>query len=100
MGKVIEKQHRFIGKRYFTNHGINPHWMWIADNSTVVHSMVADLDRKKKVSSLRTYDFSTLYTNIPHKQLKKRLSLVIKRAFESSNKSHISVYKNDARWTN
>ena len=96
--KVIEKQHRFIGKRYFTNHGINP--MWIADNSTVVHSMVADLNRKKKVSSLRTYDFSTLYTNIPHKQLKKRLSQVIKSAFESSNKSHISVYKNDARWTN
>ena len=69
--KVIERQHRFIGKRYFTNHGINP--MWIIDNSTAVHSMIADLNRKKQVRNIRTYDFSTLYTNIPHKQLKTRL---------------------------
>ena len=32
--KVIEKQHRIIGKRYFTAYGVNP--MWIADNSKVV----------------------------------------------------------------
>ena len=96
--KVIENQHRIIGKRYFTNHGVNP--FWIADNSDVVHSMVADLNRKKKVSSIRTYDFSTLYTNIPHKQLKSRLAQVIKKAFDVSNNSFISIYKNDARWTN
>jgi hypothetical protein len=95
--KVIERQHRFIGKRYFTNHGINP--MWIIDNSTAVHSMIADLNRKKQVRNIRTYDFSTLYTNIPHKQLKTRLSLVIKDAFQASKKSYISVYTNDARWT-
>ena len=95
--KLIERQHRIIGKRYFTNHGINP--MWIIDNSTAVHSMIADLNRKKQVRNIRTYEFSTLYTSIPHKQLKTRLSLVIKDAFKASNKSFISVYKNDARWT-
>ena len=73
--------------------------MWIVDNSTAVHSMIADLNRKKKVSNIRTYDFSTLYTSIPHKQLKTRLSQVIKTAFDTSKKSFISVYKNDARWT-
>jgi hypothetical protein len=95
--KLIERQHRIIGKRYFTNHGINP--MWIIDNSTAVHSMIADLNRKKQVRNIRTYDFSTLYTSIPHKQLKTRLSLVIQDAFQASNKSYISVYKNGARWT-
>jgi hypothetical protein len=95
--KLIERQHRIIGQRYFTNHGINP--MWIIDNSTTVHSMIADLNRKKKIRNIRTYDFSTLYTSIPHKQLKTRLALVIKDAFNASNKSFISVYKNDARWT-
>ena len=96
--KVIERQHKIIGNRYFTNHGINP--MWIANNSTIVHSMIADLNRKKKVRNIRTYDFSTLYTSIPHKQLKTRLAQVIKKAFESSKKCFISIYKNDARWTN
>ena len=68
-------------------------------SSTAVHRMVAYLNRKKSISNIPTYDFSTLYTNIPHKQLKTRLSHVVKDAF-TSNKSFISVYKNDARWTN
>jgi hypothetical protein len=96
--KLIEGQHRIIGKRYFTNHGINP--MWIINNSTAVHNMIADLNSKKQVRNIRTYDFSTLYTSIPHKQLKTQLSLVIKDAFIASNKSYISVYDNDAKWTN
>ena len=97
MLEVIEAQHKIIGKRYFTNHGINP--MWIIDNSTAVHSMIADLNRKKQVRNLRTYDFSTLYTCIPHNQLKIQLSIVIREAFIASKKSYISVYKNDAKWT-
>ena len=95
--KVIEKQHRIVGHRYFTNHGINP--MWIIDNSTAVHSMIADLNRKKKVRNIRTYDISTLYTSIPHKQLKRRMAQVIRKAFASSKRSYISIYKNDAKWT-
>ena len=74
--------------------------MWIVDNSTAVHNMLADLNRNKKVRSIRTYDFSTLYTSIPHKQLKIRMALVIKEAFKVSGKSFIGVYQNDARWTN
>ena len=83
--KLIEGQHRIIGKRYFTNHGINP--MWIIDNSTAVHSMIADLNRKKQVRNIRTYDFSTLYTSIPHKQLKTQL------CDQGRIQSYISVYK-------
>ena len=95
--KLVEKQHRIIGNRYFTNHGINP--FWIIGNSTAVHSTVAALNRKQNCKNIRTYDFSTLYTSIPHKQLKTQLSRVIKEAFISSKRSFISVYKNDARWT-
>ena len=53
--KLIEKQHRIIGTRYFTNHGIDP--MWIIDNSTAVHSMLADLNRKNEsgTSELTTF---------------------------------------------
>ena len=78
-----------MGHRYFTNHGINP--MWIIHHS-------ADLNSKKQVRNTRTYDFSTLYTSIPHKQLKTQLSLVIKNAFSASKKCYISVYSSDAKW--
>jgi hypothetical protein len=44
--------------------------------------------------------FQHCILTFPTNNLKNRLSQVIKSAFESSKKSFISVYKNDARWTN
>jgi hypothetical protein len=96
--KLIEKQHRFICSRYETSYGINP--MWIIQNSSDVHKNIATFNRKKNCRNIRTYDFSTLYTSIPHKKLKTRLSQVIKKAFSTSNKSFISIYDSYARWTN
>lgn len=96
--KLIDKQHRFICHRYEKSYNINP--MWIIHNSKAVHTNIAAVNRKKDCRNIRTYDFSTLYTSIPHKELKSQLSWVITEAFESSGKSYISVYKNDARWTN
>ena len=73
--------------------------MWIIHNSKSVHKKIAALNRKKQCRNIRTYDFSTLYTSIPHKKLKSQLSWVIKTAFQNSGKPFISVYENDARWT-
>lgn len=95
--KLVEKQHRIICQRFSNNYGINP--MWILHSSTSVHDMAADFNRKMKARNVRTYDFSTLYTSIPHKQLKAQLSWVIREAFKSSKKSTISVYSTHASWT-
>ena len=65
--KVIEKQHRIICRNYFRNFGINP--MWIIHNSKAVHDYISTYNSKKKSKHVRTYDFSTLYTSIPRKQL-------------------------------
>jgi hypothetical protein len=94
---LIEKEHRLICHRYRRSYGINP--MWIINNSSAVHKTIATLNRKRNCNNIRTYDFSTLYTSIPHKQLKRQLSWVIKLAFKNSKKPFISVYKNEARWT-
>ena len=94
---LIEKQHRIMCKRYHTDHGINP--MWIINNSNEVHIAIAKLNRRKACKHIRTYDFSTLYTSIPHKLLKRQLAWVIRSAFKSSNKEYISVYSTTARWT-
>ena len=96
--KLIEKQHRFICRRYEKSHRINP--MWIIHNSSSVHMSAANFNRTKTASDVRTYDFTNLYTSIPHNDLRIQLRWVIKEAFKSSKYSFISVYKNDARWTN
>ena len=96
--KLIEKQHRIIGRQYEKNYGINP--MWILHNSTSVHKSFATFNLKKEAKDIRTYDFTTLYTSIPHRQLRKELRWVIKEAFNSSKHSFISVYKHNASWTN
>ena len=58
--------------------GINH--MWILKNSKTLleylHSHSFD-----KVTSIKTFDFSTLYTTIPHSSLKERLAQIIHQAF-------------------
>ena len=44
------------------------------------------------MSSIRTYDFSTLYTTIPHSLLKSRLAILIKNAFLHKNGSRRYKY--------
>ena len=86
-----------ICRRYYTRHGINP--MWIIKNSFSVHKIIASFNKKKNCKNIKTYDFSTLYTSIPHKKLLDKLKWVINKAFLSSNKKFISVYNSSASWT-
>ena len=87
-----------FGQQYEKNYGINP--MWIIHNSTSVHESFVNFNLKKCAKDVRTYDFTTLYTSIPHTKLRKELRWVIKEAFRSSKHSFISVYKHNATWTN
>ena len=95
--KLVEAKHRLKCKRYATEHGINP--MWIINNSGQVHECIASSNHKSDCHNIRTYDFSTLYTSIPHSKLKERMAQVIRDAFEISGKSFISVYKTKTAWT-
>ena len=66
----------------YSHSGINQ--MWILKNSKELldnfnsHSLAS-------VNSIKTYDFSTLYTNIPHTKLKSRLADLIINAFRFKN---------------
>ena len=46
------------------------------------------LNSRKKVSS---YDFETLYTHIPHHQLKSNVKKIVEKAFDSSKKRFICI---------
>ena len=65
--------------------GVNS--MWIVKNSTSLLSSLDQLD-VHTATSVQTYDFSTLYTSIPHNLLKSRITALIHNSFKRRNGSN------------
>ena len=66
----------------YSRNGVNQ--MWILKNSK---ELIENLKSRSfsTVTSIKTFDFSTLYTTIPHSKLKKRLKDLIFRCFFRNN---------------
>ena len=84
-----------------TSHtGVNN--MWILKNSTNLLSSLGHLG-VHKATSIQTFDFSTLYTSIPHDLLKSRMNNIINNAFKHKNGvtryTHIKVGRNKSHFT-
>lgn len=54
---------------------------------------------KTSVKNVKTFDFSTLYTSIPHSKLKDAIAWTIKKAFLGRGKKYINVYKTRTCWS-
>ena len=68
-----------------TSHtGVNN--MWILKNSTSLLSSLDQLD-VRTAKSVQTFDFSTLYTSIPHDLLKSRISNLVHNTFRKKDGS-------------
>ena len=61
--------------------------MWILKNSTNLLSSLGHLG-VHKATSIQTFDFSTLYTSIPHDLLKSRMNNIINNAFKHKMELH------------
>ena len=61
--------------------------MWILKNSTNLLSSLAHLG-VSNATSIQTFDFSTLYTSIPHDLLKSRMNNIINNAFNTKMELH------------
>jgi competence CoiA-like predicted nuclease len=70
---VKEGQHKYC-ETVYSRSGINH--MWILKNSK---DLLDNLKSRSfsQVSSIKTFDFSTLYTTLPHDKLKTRLKETI-----------------------
>ena len=66
----------------YSRSGVNQ--MWILKNSK---QLLENLQTRhlSKIHSIKTYDFSTLYTTIPHTKLKERLFGIIDNCFLTKN---------------
>lgn len=76
--------------------------MWIVDNHTPVLNRISeynDSDRKDdKPKNISSYDFSTLYTNIPHDLLKQQFKWILDKAFYNNTKKYMYVNDYCATW--
>ena len=83
-----------------SRNGVNN--MWILKNST---SLLSSLDQLavRTAKSVQTFDFSTLYTSIPHDLLKSRISNLVHNAFRKKDGSvrytHIKVTRAEGYFT-
>ena len=73
----------------FRNSGIN--CFWIINNSLQVLSLLSTLNVGSKAKHLDSFDFATLYTNIPHDSLKCNLKVLITEAFKVRGAKYLSV---------
>ena len=64
---------------------------WVLQNVDPVIDILKKINKRKNAKSISTYDFSTLYTKIPHDDLIDRLSKVISFVFEGGDAKYVNI---------
>ena len=72
---------------------------WVVQNSFPIIEKLKRINLKKNAKSIATFDFSTLYTTIPHDLLIKVLSEIITFVFKSSIRNRIGFSPSSIYWT-
>ena len=89
--KMFYKQvENYSRKSYFFSHVKT---FWVIKNKDPVIKTLKRLNDRKCAQSVSTYDFSTLYTKIPHPELKNVLNEITDFCFNGCNDSKISIAK-------
>ena len=84
-----------------SRNGVNN--MWILKNSTSLLSSLDQLDVRTAATSVQTFDFSTLYTSVPHDLSKSTISNLVHNAFRKKDGSvrytHIKITRGKGYFT-
>ena len=78
---------------------------WPIENSAPVIEKLLKLNKNKKAKDISTYDFSTLYTKLPHDDLLDNLDKVVDFAFQGGkgkkdgNRKYLTVCGRSAFWS-
>ena len=62
-------------------------------------NQVCQEEKQLSLNHVSTWDFSTLYTSLPHAQLKKQLHDLLERVFNTKGKSFIAPNNFRTFWT-
>ena len=72
---------------------VNYNKFWVLQNTDPILDSIKQINRKKGAKSIATYDFSTLYTKLPHEKLVKELHKLIDFCYDGGNKKYIKINK-------
>ena len=73
-------------------------YFWVIDNNTEFCKALDRINARKRAKSIATFDFSTLYTKIPHDQLIECLTFFIDLVFNKKDRKYLSVTSSGANW--
>ena len=78
---------------------------WVIENSDPVIEKLTRLNKTRRARSISTYDFSTLYTKLPHDELIENLYEIVDFAFQGGNhkkdgnRKYLTIRGTSAFWT-
>ena len=78
---------------------------WVLQNSFPILQKLDEINRKKKAREISTFDFSTLYTKLPHDDLIRVLHKMIDFAFDggkyksNGSRKYLTVFNTYSYWT-
>ena len=73
---LVRKRQKVYYEAIYRNSGIKEYSL--IQNPEEVSDLVSEANSEDDVTSIKTYDFSILYTNLPHTELKERIPKLAK----------------------
>ena len=64
---------------------------WVIDNSKEVLDRLHNINKTSSAKSFDSYDFATLYTNIPHDALKNNVRKLVREAYKVRGAKYLIV---------
>ena len=97
--KLITKHFKEYCEGIARNTGANS--FWIIDNAAEVLQKLKKLNRTKRAKHFNSFDFSTLYTNIPHDLLLNSIGELVREAYRLRGAKYLVIKNNGtAYWSN
>ena len=98
---IFNQVQSFHKKSYFYK---NYNRFWVIENSSPIIEKLTRINERKKAKDISTYDFSTLYTKLPHDDLIQNLNEIVDFAFKGGKKKgekrkYITVTKYATFWS-
>ena len=94
--KLFYRQIENYNKKLSFFSGVNKFWVIL--NNTPIREAIDKLNSRKCAKSITTFDFSTLYTKIPHDKLIDVLHNLVNFCFKGGSSKFIAITDRGARW--
>ena len=103
LSRVVSNTFKHIFKQVQSFHAKSKFYknynrFWVIENSQPLIDKLDVINTKKKAKEVSTFDFSTLYTNLPHDDLLRVLNEIIDFVFDGGNRNYIGFNDYKVFW--